>query len=236
MRWPATALRPVSTRAAGYPARRWLQALPISRPRRARLLLQGGNRMLRPRLRRPVAPYAVLVCAVMLSGCTVDSPTAAAADPWTASEVVRSYVAAADRGDVASMCRLSLPEDGASVQDCVVNLRAAFEDPGLARTRWREPRVEDVRVDRKGRFLRARVRVRYERPADGTRRGLWDMWWLQRRSGRVVVVKPGRFGARSLGFPAGVADAEWGRRAHPYRPARRSDVRVHARRDPWTQP
>lgn len=176
-----------------------------------------GNRTVGLTPHGPASRYALLLSAVMLFGCTEGSPRATAAGPPAAAEVVRSYVAATERGDAETVCRLSLPEDGISVQDCVVSLRAAFDHPGLAKSRWRELGVGDVRADRRGRFLRARVLVRYVRPVDGRRRSRWDTWWLRRRSGRLVVLKAGRFGARSLGYPPGVADAD-----RPITPARAS--------------
>lgn len=165
---------------------------------------------------------AVVAAATAGVACGGSQRTAAPEfPPATASDAVRAYATAIGRSDAEAACRLTL-RTGGTQQDCVVNLMARFNHPRVIETRWRSISMGRVRVRADGGLRRAHVELAYVSPS-GRSRSLRDLWWLQRRAGRLVILRAGRFGSRALGSPGNLVETD--RPLRPGQVARPAELR-----------
>jgi hypothetical protein len=128
------------------------------------------------RSRRAAIALAVAVAA--LPGCASERSSSRPREA-EAQRVVRAYVAAYDRRDAATACRLKAPAD---ISGCTINLSADFHSYGMRGRMWHDLAVTRLAIRPDHGLLRADVEVRYRRSGETSRRYSRDTWWLWRRT------------------------------------------------------
>lgn len=174
---------------------------------------------------RHVRSLGAVVAAASIAGgvsaCNDDSGAQPPPVPATGEELVRAYARAVADRDAEAVCRLSHGTHTAP-EGCVVNTTAELNHPDVVRDGWRHISVRAVRVRADGGLLRPRVDLSYVTAA-GSPRELRDTWWLQRRLGRLAILRAGAFDSRALGPPGALVETD--RPLRPGQVARPAELR-----------
>ncbi len=144
-----------------------------------------------------------LLAVVLLVGVAVVadwnvSERASARGPSSAA-VVEAYLRAHLSEDSERICRLSSLRGPRSQQRCRSGLQSVFADEEVRRERWRSVELRSVGAPRGKRLVSVAVGLDTVR-ASGTRVRVSDVWWLERRDGRLRILRAGSFDSEFFGY------------------------------------